>query len=546
MLQKSNILLIRDAIRVFSAQVHLSSVTQRPNIIQVPKGIITKLETIKKSRGAIKWRGRVFNARPGKELISAKRKEFNYYQNQTYDKFKPPKLASDGWKHKGSCGDHFTILAYRGNPSVQDSEDGSSKPVDFESLTLNKTLLETLQSMEVSSPTRIQAAAIPSILQGRNVLCAAETGSGKTMTYLLPIIHLLLLDTTKNGTVAKAGRPRCLVLVPAWELAEQTKVVAKTLLANTSLNVRHLDGQKVTKTLKNTFLSPVDILISTPGPILNCLRREFVSLEGVTHIVIDEADTMLDDSFSRSTLNILGRMHVSTLPHSKQKPLRETQMILTGATMPKQAANTLKEILPETALEIIATPHLHRIMPHVNQKFIRLHSQDKAATILGIVTRDCKQRVPVMIFCNEITTCNWLAWFLEESNIKVLRLNGDMDPEERVGIVSSFQTGVSNVLVCTDIGSRGMDMIQVRHVINFDFPTFMSDYIHRVGRVGRVNSSGIGHVTNFVVQKWDVDLVKAIERAVRVRENLPRVDANIKQKHVRRLVDNDETNIFLR
>ncbi|XP_038073292.1 probable ATP-dependent RNA helicase DDX28 [Patiria miniata] len=522
-----------------------NSAVGQANVITVPKRISEKIDSLRKSRGPIKWRGRVFNARPGKELISAKRKEFNYYQNQTYDKFKPPKLASDGWKHKRSCGDHFTILAFRGNPSLQDRGDSADKPTTFTSFDLNEKLLLALGNMDIKSPTKIQSAAIPSILKGRNVLCAAETGSGKTLAYLLPVLHMLLWETATHGRATQAGRPRCLVLVPGWELAQQIKFVAASLLKETSLVARYLDGSKSPKSLRHTFLTPADVVISTPGPVLNCLRQKFMTLESATHIVVDECDTMLDDSFCNTLLNILQRMHISTRSQSQTKPFEETQLILAGATMPKQAAETLKDILPEKALEIVATTHLHRIMPHVSQKFLRLHSQDKAAKILEIVTKDSRQSIPVMMFCNEVSTCNWLALFLEESNISVLRLNGDMDPEKRKGVMRSFQKGVSNVLVSTDIGSRGMDTIQVRHVVNFDFPRFMSDYIHRVGRVGRVGGSSGDHVTSFVVHKWDVDLVRKIERAVRVRDALPKVNANIKNKLVQRLVEQDDSGIFL-
>ncbi|XP_022083241.1 probable ATP-dependent RNA helicase DDX28 isoform X2 [Acanthaster planci] len=524
--------------------VRLNSAVDRTNVIQVPKRISHQIDKLQKSRGPIKWRGRLFNAYPGKELISAKRKEFNYYQNQTYDKFKPSKLASDGWKHKRSCGDHFTILAFRGNPSLQDKEDDTGTPSNFAAFNLNEKLLNALETMDIESPTKIQSAAIPSILRSRNVLCAAETGSGKTLAYLLPILHLLLWEMATHGRVTQAGRPRCLVLVPAWELAQQIKFVAASLLKETCMVARHLDGSKSTKSLRHSFLTPADVIVSTPGSILNSLRQKFMTLEDTTHVVIDECDTMLDDSFCSSLLNILRRMHISATAQSKKKPFAETQLVLAGATMPKKAADTLKDILPERALEIIATSHLHRIMPHVSQKFLRLHSQDKAATILKIVTKDNKQNKPIMIFCNDVSTCNWLAWFLEESNINVLRLNGDMDPEKRLGIMRSFQKGVCSVLVCTDIGSRGMDTIQVQHVVNFDFPNFMSDYIHRVGRVGRVGSRGGDHVTSFVVHKWEVDLVQKIERAVRMRESLPKVNANIKNKLLQRLMDQEDSSMF--
>ncbi|PIK56044.1 putative ATP-dependent RNA helicase DDX28 [Apostichopus japonicus] len=162
------------------------------------------------------------------------------------------------------------------------------------------------------------------------------------------------------------------------------------------------------------------------------------------------------------------------------------------------------------------------------------HSKDKQ--LLG---KDVRTKTAVMVFCNETSTCNWLAYVLEENGIDCLRLNGDMKPKDRRGVMEAFQSGSCDILVSTDIASR------VEHIINFDFPTFMSDYIHRVGRVGRVSSKAGGRVSSFVIHKWDVDLVNKIESAVRNRESLPRVDANIKRKHILRNTDSTPFNQLL-
>ncbi|PIK60978.1 putative ATP-dependent RNA helicase DDX28 [Apostichopus japonicus] len=210
------------------------------------------------------------------------------------------------------------------------------------------------------------------------------------------------------------------------------------------------------------------------------LLSGLISLRSVRHTVIDETDTLLDDSFKSSTLHILKKMEISQTPVSPLGSGPGSQLILSGATMPKQAIAALDDVLSENSLDVISTPHLHRVQPHVTQRFMRLHSKDKAVTLLQLLGKDVRTKTAVMVFCNETSTCNWLAYVLEENGIDCLRLNGDMKTKDRRGVM--LQSGSCDILVSTDIASRGIDTHRVEHIINFDFPTFMSDYIHRVGR----------------------------------------------------------------
>lgn len=516
-------------------------------VIRVPKAMQKKVQDLEhrnKKGGPTKWRGRIFTARPGTEIISSKRKELNHYLNQTYDKFTPPQLASHGWKHSRARGDHFTLLAYKGNPSIAKKEEKGDTIEDvsaksFQDFKLHQSLIDGLTMLDIETPTIIQTLAIPVIKQGRNTLCAAETGGGKTLAYLLPLMQRLVEESKLTKAPAESCLPRSIVLVPVGELAIQVREVAKVLADSVGLSVHYLDGETSLKNLENKLSSSVDIIISTPGPILNAVRQGFASLNAVSHVVIDESDTMLDDSFIDQTLNVLKQVNIGEGKPCKVTAPGEAQLTLIGATMPKKATSILTEVVPAENLEVISTPHLHRIMPHVLQRFLRLHSKDKAIKVVELLKKEQKKRVSTMVFCNTAATCNWLEHFLIENGINALRLHSKMGGKSRGGQLKAFKLGEANVLVCSDIASRGVDTIQVQHVINFDFPPFMSDYIHRAGRVGRVGSQGNGYVTSFVVHKWDVELVHKIERAVRTREDLPRVDANIKKKHTKRIVDEE-------
>ncbi|XP_071822476.1 probable ATP-dependent RNA helicase DDX28 isoform X1 [Apostichopus japonicus] len=516
-------------------------------VIKVPKRLEKKValtRKVRKDRGQFQWQGRVFNSRPGKEILSAKRKEFNYYQNQIYETKAPVKLASQGWKHKKSVGDHFTLLAHRGNPSIYDPDLEEKANLQFSKYNLDDRLLTELEDINIVTPTIIQDIAIPVLMKGRNTLFAAETGSGKTLAYLLPILDSLLKQRDKydGGDVAS---PRAVILLPARELAQQVHIVAEHLTKNYGINSELLDRVSNSDLDKENLERPIDLLVATSGKIIKAVKNGLISLRSVRHTVIDETDTLLDDSFKSSTLHILKKMEISQTPVSPLGSGPGSQLILSGATMPKQAITALEDVLSENSLDVISTPHLHRVQPHVTQRFMRLHSKDKAVTLLQLLGKDVRTKTAVMVFCNETSTCNWLAYVLEENGIDCLRLNGDMKTKDRRGVMEAFQSGSCDILVSTDIASRGIDTHRVEHIINFDFPTFMSDYIHRVGRVGRVSSKAGGRVSSFVIHKWDVDLVNKIESAVRNRESLPRVDANIKRKHVLRNTDSTPFNQLL-
>ncbi|XP_033101138.1 probable ATP-dependent RNA helicase DDX28 [Anneissia japonica] len=527
--------------RLHSSAAISNAVTEESaglEVIRVPRKLAKKIENVKKEGGQLTWGGRVFSSKPGKEIISAKRKEFNHYMNQKYDKFNPPKLASHGWKHRKSKGDYFTILAHRSNPSYlgkQPDTDGIERKITFDEMPLHKSLKDALQRMRIDFPTQIQYTTIPSLLEGKNVLFAAETGSGKTLTYLLPVLNMLFKERETFDLQVLPKEPRAMILVPTRELATQVEQVARLLTTDEQLTIRHLEGSKSMKTKKHTFLTPVDVIISTPGPLLSCLREGFVSMKHIHHVVIDEVDTMLDSSFSYNILKIFKDVNICLGKWSHKYPPSEAQLVLVGATMPKHYAEILSEIIYEKSITVISTPQLHRVMPHVNQKFIRMPSQDKSVHILELAKRNDRRGIRTIIFCNEVDSCNWMSAFLQQHNIRVIRLNGKLLPEYRVGMLNAFHEGACNILIATDIASRGIDTINVRHVINFDFPHHMSDYIHRVGRVGRVGSHDNGHVTNFIVHKWDVDLVHKIERAVRQQLDLPNVNADITKKHQDRL-----------
>uniref|UniRef100_A0A8B9ZJS8 RNA helicase n=1 Tax=Anas platyrhynchos TaxID=8839 RepID=A0A8B9ZJS8_ANAPL len=329
----------------------------------------------------------------------------------------------------------------------------------FAELGLQPVLLTALQRLEVGRPTAVQRLAIPALLRGRSALCAAETGSGKTLAYLLPLLDRLLEK--------KLAAPRGLVVVPSRELAAQVGAVAAALCRPAGLRLRGLTGGGASGGLRRQLRGPgVAVLLGTPGALRDALRRRFLSLGRLRWMVLDEADTLMDEFVD------VGRF------------------------------------------ASLATQGLHRLPPHIQQKFVRLKGQDKLPELLQLLKDHPASGGAVIIFCNSASTVNWLGYILDDHKIKHLRLQGQMSAVARAGIFASFQKGDVSVLVCTDLASRGLDTSSVQLVVNYDFPDTLQDYLHRVGRVGRVGSKTPGAVVSFVTHKWDVDLVRKIETQI--------------------------------
>ncbi|XP_041353805.1 probable ATP-dependent RNA helicase DDX28 [Gigantopelta aegis] len=498
--------------------------------ITVPQKMVAKIEKLKykkmveaaKKKKPLKFKSPL--------VISCKRTEYNHHRGQTYNEFDPQVLASHGWKHRKSAGDHFTVMCRERNPALLTEE----TELSFANFSLNDRLQNGLHQLGFHTPTNIQSLAIPKILKGGDVLCAAETGSGKTLAYLLPLVEIIYQQNQLMTKEISKNSPKAIILVPSRELADQIMDVAEKLAPYSGIITHTAVGGRGTKQRLAWYeWKPMDVLISTPGILKKLLSNNKIHRSYLQHIVLDEADTLLDDSFSDDVKNILRKLQLSKGGGGTDSQLgvvMDTQFILVGATMPRSIEQVIGEIIPAESLQKVTTSHLHYIMPHVPQKFLRLLPSQKAEMIIKLASDSHKKGVPTMIFCNKSNTCFWLSETLREMGVNNVLMNGVMQEQKRHAEYESFKSGHTDILVATDIASRGLDTINVQHVINFDFPLFMSDYIHRAGRVGRVSSRTNGLVSNFVTHLWDVDLLWNIETAVRKNTELHNVNANIKRK----------------
>ncbi|XP_061566857.1 probable ATP-dependent RNA helicase DDX28 [Cololabis saira] len=503
-------------------------------IIRVPLNLQNRVENVKQTR----VRNKISTVKAGKLLIQSKNPTLNQSAGYILGKFETPNLCSKGWKHRKSFGDYFIIRKIKDVAphvaEVQEEEVTQKTSVTFNKLHICKELVEVLDNMGITHPTTVQLQTIPKVLKGYNILCAAETGSGKTLSYLLPIVHRLLKAGQELDVYStSAKKTRTIILVPSRELAEQVAAVSRTLCAPFGLLTRTVGGGRGVGHIKSVFQGDhPDVLVATPGALVKALQRHCLDVSELKFLVVDEADTMFDPSFSDMLKRIFSRTNIARDAKETRGLEKKTQLLVVGATFPGGVGEVLSQVTDLGKMVIIKSKMLHCLMPHVKQTFLKVKGEDKILELnqaLKMLRHEKGEGSSALVFCNKSSTVNWLGYSLEEMGVQHDRLQGEMPAVVRAGIFQKFQNGTVNVLICTDIASRGLDTSRVNLVVNYDFPESHTDYIHRAGRVGRVGSVEDGEVLSFVSQMWDVELVQSIETAARRRTSLPGMESGIRE-----------------
>jgi ATP-dependent RNA helicase RhlE len=369
-----------------------------------------------------------------------------------------------------------------------------SYPLAFTNLHLHPDLLKAIRELGFTRPTPIQAEAIPPALDGRDLLACAQTGSGKTVAFLLPVLHRLM------------GRPRrttrALVLTPTRELAAQILEEFNALSVHTPLTGAAVFGGVGMGPQEHAFRAGVDVLVATPGRLLDHAARSYAKLSGLEYLVLDEADRMLDMGFLPDVKRIL--RHI---------PGRR-QTLFFSATMPKEIAALAAEMLknPITiALQRQAAP-----AAGITQAAYPVPQQLKSALLVELIRRGIMTQA--LVFTRTKHRADRLADSLVRGGVNAERIHGNRSQAQRTQALAGFKSGRYPVLVATNIAARGIDVDALSHVINFDVPAAAEDYIHRVGRTGRAELTG--EAFTFVSPDEEADL-RAIERAI--AKSLPRV-----------------------
>lgn len=341
--------------------------------------------------------------------------------------------------------------------------------MSFSSLGLSPQLLQAVTDQGYTDATPIQAQAIPAILQQRDVMAAAQTGTGKTAGFTLPMLELLA-----KGERVKANQARALILTPTRELAAQVAESITTYGKHLPLRSTVVFGGVNINPQMMKLRKGVDLLVATPGRLLDLYSQNAIRFNQLEILVLDEADRMLDMGFIHDIRKIL-----NLLPKKRQN-------LLFSATF-SQEIRALAKGLVNNPVEISVTPR-NQAAPSVKQWIHPVDKSRKAALLIDLLQRN--QWNQVLVFSRTKHGANKLVKQLAGSGIKADAIHGNKSQGARTRALADFKKGVTRVLVATDIAARGIDIDQLPHVINFDLPNVPEDYVHRIGRTGRAGSNG--------------------------------------------------------
>ncbi|KAJ8760514.1 hypothetical protein K2173_015181 [Erythroxylum novogranatense] len=391
------------------------------------------------------------------------------------------------------------------------SRNGKKIVGSFEEVGLSDEVMGAVTEMGIQVPTEIQGIGIPAVLAGKSVVLGSHTGSGKTLAYMLPLVQLLRRDEEMLGMLMRPRRPRAVVLCPTRELSEQVFRVAKSISHHARFRSTMVSGGGRLRPQEDSLGNPIDMVVGTPGRILQHIEQGNMVYGDIKYLVLDEADTMFDRGFGPDIRKFLGPLK------NRATKGQGFQVILVTATMTKAVQKLIDEEFQ--GIEHFRTSTLHKKIASARHDFIKLSgSENKVEALLQVLEPSLAKGNRVMVFCNTLNSSRAVDHFLSENQIATVNYHGEVPAEQRVENLNKFKSddGDCPTLVCTDLAARGLDL-DVDHVIMFDFPLNSIDYLHRTGRTARMGAKG--KVTSLVARK-DQLLAARIEEAIRNNESL--------------------------
>lgn len=366
--------------------------------------------------------------------------------------------------------EHFGSLSHPDDPRVE----SLTLTDDFSGLGLSSKVTDAVAAAGYTRPTEIQSQAIPHLLQKKDLIGIAQTGTGKTASFVLPMLTLL------EAGRARARMPRTLILEPTRELAAQVSENFEKYGKNHRLSMALIIGGVSFEDQNKKLDRGVDVLIATPGRLLDQFDRGKILLTGVEILVIDEADRMLDMGFIDDIEKICSRL----------PPRRQTMLF--SATMDPQIERLTKRFLKDPVH--VQVSRTASTADTIDQKLVKVSSRpDQKRAMLRARVDAAEGLTNAIIFCNRKRDVATLARSLERHGYSAGALHGDMDQKSRMETLDAFKSGNLTLLVASDVAARGLDIPAVSHVFNFDVPVHAEDYVHRIGRTGRAGRSGTAY-----------------------------------------------------
>ena len=377
----------------------------------------------------------------------------------------------------------------------------------FEDLPLANPLQRAVRAVGYETPTPIQEKSIPSLLEGKDLLGIAQTGTGKTAAFALPILQKLL----ESGNFRSPKTCRALILLPTRELAIQVEDCFKEYAQFTAISTTCIFGGVSDASQKRCLIRGVDVLVATPGRLLDLIGQKAVSLKKLEFFVLDEADRMLDMGFIHDIRKV-----VALLPQNRQN-------LFFSATMPDDITKLAATILRPNPVRVEVAPQSTPI-ERIRQELYRIDKRRKGALLKELLNEHPEMK-KVLVFCRTKHGADKIVRVLEKAQIKCAAIHGNKSQNRRQEALGNFKEEKIRVLVATDIAARGIDVDDVSHVFNYDLPNEHETFVHRIGRTARAGKDGVA--ISFCSPDEEVDL-RGIEKLTRVK--IPEGDKSVFEK----------------
>ncbi|CAD5231678.1 unnamed protein product [Bursaphelenchus xylophilus] len=440
-----------------------------------------------------------------KVVLECSKPEFNHYEGMRYHRGRDTiPLFSQHWANCKHNNDWFKVYrTEKFNSSLISYGDRTWSR--FISLIHPKVFRPLVRLFK--APTKVQYEFLREFPLSDHLFLAGETGSGKTYAYALILISRIM-QSKENGIKEKA-----IIIVPSLLLRDQT--LEKLNELNSEL------GLKIKASKKEEFIrdpNDFDILIATPGGAVRTLKGLDEDVQ-IPYVVMDEADNLLDESFVSEITEFLHRVPIK-YSHMNPNKKEGARLIFTSATCPDDLQDLAEGIVDAPRIRYLLSPNLHRIPPNITQTFIRVREMDKIKKLVELLRKE-PENAKSLIFCKNNDTVKWVSGELLKNGFENLKLtSGEENVMEKIPAFKFF--------VATDLASRGLDMRGLSHVINYNFPKHLVDYLHRIGRVGRCNSSRLSQkVTSFVREAHEVNHVNRIEMTLRLNRVLSGIETDV-------------------
>lgn len=377
--------------------------------------------------------------------------------------------------------------------------------MSFEQLGIDEDFNPFLEEEGIKSANEVQKKVIPQIINGVSTICLAQTGTGKTLAFALPISELIKRTEDEDGPQSSKSTPLAVIIAPTKELSVQIHNVFKSISHHVKLRVRNLVGGQRNRATKNLTEQTYEVLITTPNKLLQSIKKKEISFVNLKYLVFDEADTLFDMGFKKDIDGIV-----------KYVEFKDTDIHFFSATLPDSVKEYLLETFKKKDLTQVGFKDSHKVQKKIETYNIFASVKEKMSITHAFVEKTAKGRG--IIFANQKNQVDDIAKYLDENfkTLKYKKLHGDLDQKERMANHKSFVDGKSQILIATDVAARGIDIKDLKWIFNWNLPKNAEFYLHRCGRVARAGKSGV--VYN-IVTGYDSKMIGFINEAIKEQSN---------------------------